>query len=266
MLHSRRALPRLHQLSRHLRRASTASGDAPNAATIRAMEVADDPELWRQAGFAVSDKNVVMLGDCAVTLSGAPGVPSKGLVSWAIDKLANDFNGELLEGVTTRAAPSNSSEAPAVPATSPHANTTLALAELVLYVQNLEQTYQNFTRAGLVSHKGRPPKEMKGGKHASAIFFLGGIRLMMTGPTDPKMPADQNPKMWMFGTGSAPTELRGWLPVVADIKELKGVLGDKAGDIKKAAQEGRQICSLAPERSGLTGTFAFLEDGAGSVF
>ena len=42
--------------------------------------------------------------------------------------------------------------------------------------------------------------------------------------------------------------------------------GVKVGDIKKAAQEGRRICSLAPEKSGLTGTFAFLSDGAGSLF
>jgi hypothetical protein len=183
-------------------------------------------------------------------------------VAWSLDNLSGNFNGALIDGVRTTKAEgalnSSSSER--------HQNGSIGLAELVIYVQDIQQTFANFLKAGIVSHKESPPREMKGGKHASIIYFLGKTRLMILGPIDPSMPAEQNPRMWLFGTGKAPAELVGWLPVVKDIHVLKSVLGDKVGGIKTAAQKGRQICSLAPEKSGLTGTFAFLSDGDGTVF
>jgi hypothetical protein len=251
-----RGILRLNRVAQHLR-SFAASTNATNA-SIRAIEIADDPELWRKAGFAVDTSGKCMIGDCAIQLSG-PTEDKLGLVSWGL----GDVTAELLEGVTTKAA-AVSLQSKGI--RTPHPNGTIELAELVVYVQNVEQTYSNFTAAGIVSHKQSPPRAMKGGKHTNVIYFLGPTRLMILGPTDPSMPADQNPKMWMFGTGSAPTELVGWLPVVEDIDVLKNVLGEKAGSVKKAAQKSRQICSLSSEKSGMTGTFAFLSDSGGSVF
>ena len=63
-----------------------------------------------------------------------------------------------------------------------------------------------------------------------------------------------------------PVEVTGWLPVVASMDALAAAV-PQAGPPKSAVQEGRRIATLkrgvVPK---LTGTIAFLSDGAGKLF
>ena len=153
-------------------------------------------------------------------------------------------------------------------------NEVVGLGELVLFAQNLEDVVGNLARAGITTHKNRPPKQMKGMPFALATYFFATpegdgkqVRLLVFGPTDPgaELPADPPPQLWMLGEGGrsdlGPVQLTGWLPVVSS---LASVSKYGAGPSKKAVQEGRQIATLKRNvHEGLSGTFAFLTAGSG---
>jgi hypothetical protein len=249
---------RLGRIARHL---SIAPSKA-STVSIAMLEFGDDPTSWSQSGFNISPEGVTAVGNTVFKISGTAS-SHKGLTSWTLSGLPKGFDQELLEGVATFRAEEgiNTGDRP-----SRHGNTAIAIAELVFYAQDVKRLVSNFLAAGIPTYKHAPLKEISEGKFLQAMFYLGDQRILVTGPSDIDMPASQTPDMWMFGKSGAAIELVGILPVVADIDKLKRLLGDRVGDVKQAAQRGRRICSLTPERSGMTSTFAFLEHAEGKIF
>lgn len=235
-----------------------------SSVSIVELTLGDSPTLWRDCGFYVSETGHTSIGSVQVRLTGTGG----GLLALRLHGMPADVAPDgLLQGIDTSLAGEDKFHADDAAQRSPHPNGVMRLGEIVLYTQHVERAVTALQQIGISTHKARGVKTMKGGTHKLAIFFVDGIRLLLFGPVDPATPPSANPRLWMFPQSmERPTVLTGWLPIVRDINVLKSVLGDKAGSIKEAAQKGRKICSMAPERSRITGTFAFLSDGEGSLF
>mmetsp|Transcript_25008 Transcript_25008/g.48866 ORF Transcript_25008/g.48866 Transcript_25008/m.48866 type:complete len:279 (+) Transcript_25008:47-883(+) len=229
---------------------------ASGSTSIAELKLGDDPNLWHACGFAVSPNGETWLGSVKITLTGEGG----GLLAWQLRGFSQ-VDPDLLEDVQTRATAGEDS------VVCEHRNGVTQLGEIVLYAQNIDQIVKRFELAGIRTHGQAGSKELKGGTHKLATFYFDGVRLLIFGPIDPLFSPSQNPRIWMFPKHMEKrVVLMGWLPVVRDMAVLKSLLGDKAGVVRDARQKGRQICSMPPERSGLTGTFAFLSDGAGHIF
>ena len=72
--------------------------------------VADSVDSWRSAGFTVSDKDIVEIGDISIRLNGWTGAgtsrggrSTKGIVGWAFDGLSQEGD---IDGIPTKKADS----------------------------------------------------------------------------------------------------------------------------------------------------------------
>lgn len=228
--------------------------------TLEELELGDAPEVWERAGFHVSS-GYVQLGPVRVQLSGGGGGLRRLVFGSPPDRPA--VPELLLPGL--QAAASNAACTIAVDS-GPHPNSCIGLGEVVLYAQQLLPFVRALAAAGVDTHRGRAPRPIKGGDHAIAMYFLGDIRMLVCGPTDPAHPPAKNSHMWMFGRGEAEVELTGWLPIVSSMAALHATCAE-VGAAKAAAQQGRSIATLrAGAIEGVTGTFAFLSDGDGPLF
>ena len=235
---------------------------------IEEIIVGDSKEAWQNAGFNVDEENLVKLNNLNIRVTGS-GTGLSGIVFGYSDNSGADSNNlhdpPIVNGLSVFAQEQTKHKAD-----PKHPNTCLQLGELVLYAQNLHEMVAQLQKAGIKTDRDRPPREMKGGKHAIATFYLSNnLRLLLFGPTDPKHDRSTNPKVWMFGrgVGDAPVELTGYLPVCDDLKKLHASVTGEIGEIKKAVQKGRQITTLKDGAiENLTGTFAFLSNGEGALF
>ena len=242
----------------------TTSATKSNSWSITEIIVGDTKKAWQNAGFNVDEEDLVKLDNLKIRVNGGGG----GLLGIVFGVTGEDND----VGSTN-----NLYDPPVIPGLSifveeqakhfvsdKHPNTCFQLGELVLYSQNLYDTVNELQRVGVRTHKGMPPKEIKGGKHAVATFYLSNnLRLLLFGPIDPKHDRTTNPKTWMFGRSDDKdtVSLTGYLPICEDINRLHNSINGNIGKIKKALQKGRQIATLKDGTiKHLTGTFAFLSD------
>merc|ERR1719330_2277653 len=112
----------------------------------------------------------------------------RGLLGWSLQGLLpGAAAAELLPGVVT-VPPSHvvndaASQTP-LDARKEHPNTVLWLGELLLHVPDVRATVAGLAAAGLQTKGSKPPREM--GSMLSAVYFLGGMRVLLTGPKEPK--------------------------------------------------------------------------------
>jgi hypothetical protein len=215
----------------------------PQAAqpTVDELIVADPPDRWRAAGFALEGDGCEV-GSVRIALAG-PG-ERRGIVGWSVRGLLS----EDLDGLPTAA----SDRPPASGGT--HPNGVVALDHLVVMSPVLDRTVAALDEAGLDLRRlreGEPP----GGSTRQAFFRMGEVILEVVQAPDGS-PVRSDP--------DGPARLWGLAFGVEDLERTAAALGPLLGDSRPAVQPGRTIATLR-RGAGLGPAIAFMTPGPGAA-
>ncbi|MEV5001303.1 VOC family protein [Nocardioides sp. LML1-1-1.1] len=193
--------------------------------TIAEILVADPPEAWRAAGFAVDDDGGCRIGTVRIGL----GVEGRGVVGWSLRDLPAGTTD--LDGVPT----TGSADQPAEPAR--HPNGTTHVDHVVLLTPHLARTVAALESIGLDVRRERDGA--LGGAPMRQVFFrLGEVVLEVVGSPD--------------ATGEGPASIWGLTHAVADIDAAAALLGEHTTPVKDAVQPGRRITTVRTRELGIS--------------
>lgn len=204
--------------------------------TIAELVIADEPTVWRNAGFGVTD-DVLLAGTVPVRLAGP--AAGKRIAGWALRELESDN----LDGL-----PTERSDAP--PANLPsavHPNGVVRLDHIVAFSPSLDRTDRILERAGLDFRRRREGPTPAGAVRQS-FFRLGEVILEVV---------EHPPGTPGAGDPDAPARFWGLAFVVEDLAATARYLGPLLGEVRPAVQAGRRIATLKRE-AGLTVPVAFI--------
>ncbi|HVB91259.1 MAG TPA: VOC family protein [Acidimicrobiales bacterium] len=190
------------------------------------LDVADEPGLWEELGFAV-ERATCFVGGIGHRL----GRPGRGVVAWTL-RQAHGF-GELPEG---------GDEGVGAPPHRRHRNGVIGLDHIVVATPDLHRTIAAFELSGMpllrTRETGTPDDPLR-----QAFFKVGQVVVEVVGtPTEP-----------------SPGEARIWglTYTVGDLDATADFLGPRLRPVKVAVQPGRRIATL--DRSfGSTVPIAFM--------
>ncbi|MBM0124010.1 VOC family protein [Pimelobacter simplex] len=183
------------------------------------LVVADPPESWREAGFAVDDDGTCRVGAVRIRLVGRE--RGTGIVAWELAGVPSET--AELDGIATTAATAG----PAEPAT--HPNGVTHLDHVVLLSPDLARTVAALEAVGLDVRRERDG--VLGGAAVRQVFFrLGEVILEVVGSPD--------------AANEGASSLWGLTHTVADIDAAAALLGERTGRVKDAVQPGRRITTL----------------------
>jgi hypothetical protein len=192
--------------------------------TIESIMVADPPEAWAGAGFAV-EGDVCRVGSVELRLAGREA--GRGLVEWTLRGARSDD----LDGISTRVAPAGDPPAPA----PPHPNATIRIDHVVAFTPDRARTAAALQAAGLDLRRLRDEPTPAGGGF-QAFFRLGeAILEVIEAPGDREVPPATPARLW------------GLAFLTESLDRTKEVLGDRLGDPRRAVQPGRRIATLRRE-------------------
>jgi len=200
---------------------------------LEALVVADTPDAWRAAGFAV-DGCACRVGAVRLQL----GAHGRGVTAWSLSGISG---GDEIDGLPA-AVPATESPAPA----AVHPNGALSLDHLVVTSHDVERTV-----AALVGRGLEPRRRWVSGDRRYTFFRVGEAILELIGPDQPD-------------GHSRPARFYGLAFTVADIDATAALLGERLGRVKDALQPGRRIATLRPE-AGLSTAVAFMSPGRGAI-
>lgn len=195
--------------------------------TLTALVVADPPESWREAGFAVDDDGTCRVGAVRIRLVGRE--RGKGIVGWELAGVASDT--AELDGIATSA----STDAPAEPAA--HPNGVTHLDHVVLLSPDLTRSVAALESVGLDVRRERDGA-IDGASVRQVFFRLGEVILEVVGSPD--------------AANEGPSSLWGLTHVVTDIAATASRLGERTGPVKDAVQPGRRITTLRHRDLGMS--------------
>lgn len=204
-----------------------------NAPRLVGLEVGDDPDSWRRAGFGVVDDRMVV-GGVTVRLVGGDG--GRGVRSASLDPpVTDDVDGLRLVTADHGDGHPSASDAPA------HANGVTAIDHVVVSSDDVERTTTALATCGLsprrtvVGARGDGDDEI-----VYRFFLLGTCVLELVGPAR--------------GGGDRPARFAGLAFATERIDEL----GKLAGTPRDAVQPGRRIATLRGEDLGISVPTALL--------
>ena len=203
---------------------------------IAELAVGDEPDAWRDLGFAVDDATCWVSG-VAHRLSPETG---KGVRAWALHG-ASVTDG-VVDGIPT---PGSIGVSNAATAATGHPNGVVSLDHVVLATPNLPRTIESLEATGLELRRIREA----GPGMRQAFFRMGEVILEVAGPVavDPTF-ADRGSRFF------------GLAYTVRDLDETAAFLGDRLRSIKDAVQPGRRIATL-DKAAGSTTAIAFMSAG-----
>ena len=199
---------------------------------LEALTVADPPEAWRVAGFAVAGR-ACQVGAVRLQL----GAEGGGVTTWSFSGIGG---GGDIDGLPTAELPTE----PA--ATASHPNGALSLDHLVVTSHDVERTVAAMVARGL-----EPRRRWVSDGRCYTFFRVGEAILELIGPEKP----DGNTR---------PARFYGLAFTVADIDATAVLLGGRLGRVKDALQPGRRIATLRPD-AGLSTAVAFMSAGPGAI-
>jgi hypothetical protein len=209
--------------------------------TIDELAIADEPAVWRAAGFGVTGDRCEV-GSVRLRLEG-PG-RGRGIVGWSVRGAAS----LELDGLPTAA-----SESPPAAGT-PHPNGTVSIDHVVVITPALERTVAALGDAGLDLRR-RREGPTPGGSERQAFFRMGELILeVVEAPDGTRIRSDPD----------GPARLWGISFLVEDLERTAAALGDLLGSSRDAVQPGRRIATLRRE-AGLGPAVAFMTPGVGAV-
>lgn len=194
------------------------------------LDIADDPDAWRAAGFTVADDDTCTIGLVRLRLLGG----SDGVVGWGfagLDEVAP------IDGIPTVAIDDVDADPPS------HANGSTSLDHVVVTTPDSARTVAALEAVGLPAKRTRDI-----GRGMQQVFFRAGEAILeLVGPVEP--------------TGDGPAGFFGIAVNVADIDATKSALGDAVTDPKDAVQPGRRIATLKTRDLGIATAIAFMTKG-----
>ncbi len=193
--------------------------------TIDQLTIADEPEAWRDCGFAVDDDTVV-IGETRIRLAGA--AAGRGLAGWSLRGLGP---GEAeLDGL-----PTARSVQPLPAPAPPHPNGVGGLDHVVAITPDLERTTAALGEAGLDLRRIRE-EPTPAGAPRQAFFRLGGVILEVV---------QEPPEAIERGGGAdRPAFFWGLALLAPDLDATVAWLGERVGEPRDAVQPGRRIATL----------------------
>jgi len=197
--------------------------------------VADPPEAWEAAGFAVDPDGTCRVGRVRVRLLGRDA--GRRIVGWSLRGLP-DGTADV-DGLPTTVATG--------PACEPaeHPNGAAALDHLVLLTPDTARTVTAFEGLGLALRRTRDVGADQYGFEATQSFFRAGEPILeLLGPREP--------------SGDGPAGFFGFAWTVADLDALAARLGPALGRPKDAVQPGRRIATLRHKDVGMSVATAFM--------
>lgn len=190
--------------------------------TIDEIVVGDEPDSWRDAGFAVDADRTCRIGHVRVRLVGRDG--GKRIRDWSLRELnPSALADDHLDGLPTRA----SDEPPCEPAA--HPNGVVLIDHIVLATPDTARTTRAFEAAGLVARRTRQ-SDTYGSPLLQTFFRAGEVIVELIGPEE--------------ASGDGPTGFFGLAHTVADLDATAALLGPALGAPKDAVQPGRRIATL----------------------
>jgi hypothetical protein len=190
--------------------------------TLGGVAVGDEPDSWRDAGFAIDATGGAQVGTVRLDIVGRAGGP--GLRSWTLagpDGQDGDV-AATVDGLATSLAawPDDA------PAPGDHPNGVRLIDHLVVTTPDLDRTTAALGALGI-----EPRRDREAGAGRRQRFFrLGESILELIGPAEPG--------------GDGPARLWGLAFTVADLDATVRSLAGRIGEPKDAVQPGRRIATL----------------------
>ena len=213
-----------------------------SGARLRIVElvVGDEPEAWRQAGFAVDANGCAQVSTVRFRFVGADGV--RGLRSWRIDGVA----GGTIDGLPGELVCDPSTVL--IDRAPDHPNSTTVLDHVVVATPDIDRTIGAFVEVGC-----EPRRERVGGSESMPMrqVFLraGEVIVEVVGPPTPPDRPERRDR---------PAAFWGLAFTVEDLDRCVATLGDACGSARDAVQPGRRIATLRHESLGISVPTAFM--------
>ncbi len=213
----------------------------PTAPAVVELQIADEPDAWRAAGFTVVD-DIAQIGAITIRLIGR--AEAKRIRSWSWSDLPGDPPDDpggtgSIDGLVTAVKPSSPNPPGA------HANGSTIVDHVVVVTPNLERTTSAFAARGLDVRRVRDTDQY--GAPFRQVFFRGGETIIeLIGPVEPA------------SDDSRPAHFFGLAFTVADIDATAALLADGVGRIKDAVQPGRRIVTLHHDQYDISVPIAFM--------
>lgn len=192
--------------------------------TVAEIDVADPPDAWSSAGFAVDPDAVCRVGLVRIRLVGG----GDGITGWSLRGVAADAP---LDGIPTTASKAGA------PEPAEHPNGVTAIDHIVLLSPDLIRTVRALAAIGVEPRRERDG--VLGGRAIRQVFFrFGEVIIEVVGSPD------------TASTGRS--TLWGITYVVADIDATANYLGNRTAPVKQAVQPGRRITTLHHRAFGMS--------------
>ena len=230
------------------------AADRGNDARLVSIDIADQPQAWESAGFAVAEGQVT-LGSTTIDLTGAASAAGqRGIVSWtvtgldhpeatgSIDGIRTHFNNTDLNNTdlndtdlsnTDLSNTVTSGDQMIDEAASQHPNGASGIDHVVIATPDLERTLAAFAEVGLAVRRIRDT-ESYGSPMKQAFLRVGAtIVEVVSAETGTGQTVEEAPATW-FGLALD----------VADLDQVQTLLGDGLGSVRQAVQAGRRIATI----------------------
>jgi hypothetical protein len=198
------------------------------AITVAEIAVADAPDAWARAGFAVDSDDVCRVGGVDIRLTGSG--RGTGMVGWSLRGLP-DGSADELDGIPT----TRSSAVVSMPAL--HPNGVTDIDHIVLSSPDLGRTVDALAAIGVEPRRERDTQ--LGGRPIRQIFVrFGDVIIEVVGSPD--------------AASEGPSTLWGITYEVANIDATAAYFGDRTAPVKDAVQPGRRITTLRHHELGMS--------------
>ncbi|MGI8715712.1 MAG: glyoxalase [Solirubrobacteraceae bacterium] len=215
-------------------RSATSAGPRPELA---ALAIADPPERWRALGFAIDERDRVVLGGVELALGGAGGAGAgqagAGITGWTLRFVRA---GGDIDGLATSVTAEPSGRAGRLGPPSPHPNGALGVDHVVIVTPDFDRSVSALAQRGLALRRIR-----RAGDRRQGFRRLGPAIMEIV--EAPEAPAAG---FW------------GLTLVLADLRAPGALLAAQLGEIRPAVQPGRQIATLRAG-AGLSARVAFMD-------
>jgi hypothetical protein len=193
------------------------------APELRALEIADEPASWIEAGFSLTGSTIT-IGPVAVNLAGR--AAGGGITGWSLSEVDP---GSIDGLVTDNVDDVDDSDGTENGAQAAHPNGVEAIDHLVVSSPDLPRTVATLEQAGLTAKRTRDTE--MGGEALRQVFFrLGRPILELIGPPE--------------SNGDGPATFWGLALTVGDLDASVAHLGQLIGKPREAVQPGRRIATL----------------------
>jgi hypothetical protein len=193
--------------------------------TIDELAIADRPECWTAASFAVRD-SCCQLGSVRLRLAGRQQEAGAGILGWSLRGIAS----VELDGL-----PTSSSHSPPPPPPPAHPNGAVAIDHVVVMSPALDRTVTALRAAGLDLRRVRE-QPTPAGAPRQAFFRLGEEILEVIQEPDAVLERDGGP--------DRPARLWGLALRVQDLDRTLAALAPHVSPARPAVQPGRRIATV----------------------